>query len=292
MLRQGTQVLNDPTVAVQNISKTYRIYSNGSSRSLFPNRFKSEVQAVKKVSFVAHKGESVGILGKNGSGKSTLLSMIAGNEAPTSGSVRVSSPPALLSISAALQPHLSGRSNVRLGLLAMGLDKDEVADLVDPVCEWANLKSAIDRPLNTYSSGMKSRLKFSISTAVHRDILLIDEALSAGDATFAEKAKARMDAFLEQSGTVFFVSHGAGEIRRQCNRALWMNEGELVADGEVREITSAYRAFSKFLAEENTEKCDKIIARMRKAFPPQKVLFDDQVARLLDKSGAVHTHSK
>lgn len=284
-------MLNDPTVAVQNLSKTYRIYSNGSSRSLFPNRFKSEVHAVKKVSFVAYKGESVGVLGKNGSGKSTLLSMIAGNEAPTSGSVRVSSPPALLSISAALQPHLSGRSNVRLGLLAMGLSKDEVAEMIEPVCSWANLNSAIDRPLNTYSSGMKSRLKFSISTAVHRDILLIDEALSAGDATFAEKAKERMDAFLAEAGTVFFVSHGAGEIRKQCNRALWMNEGELIADGDVEEITSAYRAFSKFLAEENDEKCQKIIARMQKVFPPQIVLFDDQVARLLDNSGSLRAPS-
>lgn len=278
------QVLNSPTVAVQNLSKTYRIYKNGSSRSIFPNRFVSEVKAVQNVSFVAYKGESVGVLGKNGSGKSTLLSMIAGNESPTAGSIRVSSSPALLSVSAALQPHLSGRENVRLGLLAMGLESKEVQELVEPVSNWANLKDAIDRPLNTYSSGMKSRLKFSISTAVHREILLIDEALSAGDATFAEKAKERMDNFLFEAGTVFFVSHGAGDIKKHCTRALWMNEGELIADGDVTEITDAYRAFSKFLAEDRPEKCEKIVNRMRKAFPPKKVLFDDQVARFLDSS--------
>lgn len=277
-------MLNKPTVAVQNLSKTYRIYKDGSSRNLFSNRYTSEVEAVKNVSFVAYKGDSVGVLGKNGSGKSTLLSMIAGNESPTSGSIRVSSPPALLSVSAALQPHLSGRENVRLGLLAMGLEPREAADLIQPVCEWANLRDAIDRPLKTYSSGMKSRLKFSISTAVHREILLIDEALSAGDATFAEKAKERMEAFLRSAGTVFFVSHGAGEIKKHCNRALWINEGELIADGDVEEITASYRAFSKFLAEDRPEKCEIILNRMRSAFPPKKVLFDDQVARFLDQT--------
>lgn len=275
-------MLNKPTVAVQNVSKTYRIYRNGSSRSILPNKYTAEVKAVQNISFVASEGESVGVLGKNGSGKSTLLSMIAGNEAPTSGSMRVSSQPALLSVSAALQPHLSGRDNVRLGLLAMGLEPDNATALIEPVCDWANLKEAIDRPLKTYSSGMKSRLKFSISTAVHREILLIDEALSAGDATFAEKARERMESFLNAAGTVFFVSHGAGEIKKHCNRVLWINEGRLIADGDVEEITAAYRAFSMFLAENRPEKCEKILKRMNNQYPPRKVLFEDQVARLLD----------
>lgn len=133
------QASSRATVVVRNVTKTYRVAPNGSSRSLFSRKKLINVDALKDISFATYAGESIGILGKNGSGKSTLLSIIAGNESPTSGQVLVSAQPTLLSVQAALQSHLSGRENVRLGLLAMGLSPDQVLDLQDSVAEWQKL---------------------------------------------------------------------------------------------------------------------------------------------------------
>lgn len=273
---------NKVTVAARDLSKTYYVYPGGTERSLFNRRKRIEVQALKSVSFAAYEREFIGVLGKNGSGKSTLMSLLAGNEEVTTGEVLVSAEPTLLSVSAALQAHLSGRDNVRLGLLAMGLAPAEVAEIEEDVANWAQIGDAIDRPMRTYSSGMKARLKFSISTAVRREILLVDEALSTGDSTFAERAQDRMSSFLGNSGTVFYVSHSPGSMKDICSRVLWINEGELIADGDPEEITAAYRAWSMFLAKERYDKCEKIITRLRSAFKPQLVVFDEEAAAALD----------
>ena len=180
------QPLDNVTIAAINVSKQYSLTT---SSRISPFGRKGTLQALQEMSLVTYSGESVGILGKNGSGKSTLLNIIAGNERPTSGTVLVSEAPTLLGVSAALQPHLTGIANVRLGLLAMGLHPTTVAELQDNVLNWAELSDAKNRPLRTYSSGMQARLKFAIATSVKRKILLVDEALSTGDATFAEKAQ-------------------------------------------------------------------------------------------------------
>lgn len=276
-------VSDKPTVVLRNVKKTYYVYPGGSSRSLVSRRKRSEVEALKGISFATFAGESIGLLGKNGSGKSTLLSIVAGNESPTSGEVWVSAPPTLLGVGAALQAHLSGRENVRLGLLAMGLTPAEVAELEMPVAEWADIGEAIDRPLNTYSSGMRARLRFAISTAVKRDILLVDEALSTGDATFAARAKERMDSFLDDAGTVFLVSHGPAAIKAHCTRAIWINEGEFVCDGPVDEVADAYRAWSHFSALKRPDKMDTIINRVRNKYgQPRQIVFDSELARTID----------
>jgi len=284
--RKGTQLSNNPTVVARNLKKSYYLNRTGSEHVLSKKLSKHTVEAVKDVSFVAYSGESIGILGKNGSGKSTLLRMIAGSSKPDSGDVFVSSQPTLLGVGAALQSSLSGRQNINLGLLAMGLTPAETSKLVDPIIDWADLRSAIDRPLKTYSSGMRSRLTFAISTAVRRELLLIDEALSTGDSTFKAKAKDRMDEFLNGAGTVFLVSHGAATIQTHCSRAIWLHEGHMIADGDAETVTTTYRVWGNRVSTGKLEEADRIIKRQRKAFKPHKILLDSEAAKFLNHSSS------
>lgn len=199
-----------------------------------------EVHAVKDVSFVAYRGEAVGLIGRNGSGKSTILRSIAGLVPPTGGNIWINGTAALLGVGAVLLPKLSGRRNVEIGLLAQGLTPAEVADLVPQVIEFADIGEFIDLPMHTYSSGMGARLRFAISTAVVPDILVVDEALSTGDAQFKERATARIAEIQEQAGTIFMVTHNAKTIQQVCTRALWMDEGRLLADGEPGPVVGLY----------------------------------------------------
>lgn len=234
------------------------------------------MEALKDVSFVAYAGECIGILGKNGSGKSTLLSIIAGNETATSGLVRVSTEPTLLGVSAALQMQLTGRENVRIGLLAMGLEPEEVDNLIEPVIEWAELDDAANRPMETYSSGMKSRLKFAIATAVKREILMVDEALSTGDATFSAKARKRMQGFLDDAGTVFIVSHSASTIRKHCTRVIWLVEGQVVADGEPKKILRSYQLWTRRLSLGNESGAQHVINNSLRRYSKPEIYLESE----------------
>ena len=279
------QVFHKPTVVAQNLSKSYYLTRDGSSRSLRRKNM-IEVEALKKMDIAAFSGESIGVLGKNGSGKSTFLRLIAGAESPSTGTILTSSSPTLLGVSAALDRNQSGRQNIWLGLLAMGLEPTRIEQIEDDVADWADLREAIDRPLKTYSSGMNARLKFSIATSVPAEILLVDEALSTGDSTFAAKAKERMNQFLETSGTVFLVSHGAKTIEEHCSRAIWLHQGEFLADGDTAAITKMYRSWSRFKASGKDDKADEVIEYAKKNAAPKKVMLDSQLARLADNSTA------
>lgn len=275
---------NRPTVLVRNLNKTYSVGKKGSERSIFQKRNSIKVNAVINANFVAYAGESIGVLGRNGSGKTTLLNLIAGNEIPTSGEILVSSPPTYLGVSAALQNHLSGEANIKLGLLAMGLSNGEVADLEPKVLQWAELGEASQRPLRTYSSGMKARLKFAISTAVKREILLIDEALSTGDSTFSAKANARMSEFLNDAGTVFIVSHAPGSIERYCKRAIWIHRGEIIADGRTRLVTKYYRLWSERESKGNHSGAERIVQNMKRRFQTKTLILDSEAIDMLDNN--------
>lgn len=272
---------SNTTVAIRDLSKTYRISKNGSGRSLF-RRNTQEVRALHPMSLVAEAGESIGVLGKNGSGKSTLLRIIAGSETPTTGEVLVSETPTLLGVSAALQRQLSGRQNIQLGLYAMGLTPKEVQQLEPGIIEWAELKDAIDRPLNTYSSGMTARLKFSIATAVSAKILLVDEALSTGDSSFTDKAQKRMQEFIQSAGTVFLVSHGAKVIQEHCSRAIWIHEGQLIADGSPNAIVKLYRSWSRSVSSGNKERALEVLQYTASKFSPVEIVFDSEIIKHLD----------
>ncbi|WP_416405350.1 ABC transporter ATP-binding protein [Arthrobacter sp. LFS091] len=209
------------------------------------------VNALFELSLIVERGESVGIIGRNGSGKSTLVRLISGQEAPTRGAVFASSTPIMLGVNAALVPELSGDQNVVLGCLAMGMDRELINRKFDSIVEMSGLGSAIYLPMKSYSSGMGSRLRFAIAAAVDPEILLVDEALNTGDAQFANRTKARMDELRAQAGCVFIVSHSLGTITDMCSRAIWLDKGHLIMDGNPEETADIYREFTNQLAKGN-----------------------------------------
>lgn len=273
-----------PCVVIDRVRMTYRVRSSKGAAAQDTQAFRRIVQqmtrrpslvtvtALKEISLVVERGESVGIIGRNGSGKSTIMKLISGQVAPTSGSIFASSTPILLGVNAALVPELSGDQNVVLGCLAMGMDFREIADRFDDIVELSGLGSAIYLPMKSYSSGMASRLRFAIAAAVNPEILLVDEALNTGDAQFASRSKVRMDELREQAGCVFIVSHSLDTIRDMCTRVLWLDKGELIMDGEPMETTQSYKEFSALLARGNNISAWKIRDEARASLVATKVL--------------------
>lgn len=253
-----------PAVVASDVGKIYRITGAALEGDRDARRKGSrEVEALRSVTFVAAKGESIGIIGRNGSGKSTLLRMIAGGDAPTNGRILVASQPSLLGVSPALQGWLTGEQNAYLGLLALGMDPLEAKERVPETLEWAELGEASSRPMNTYSSGMGARLSFAISTAIRPEILLVDETLSTGDAAFADKAKDRMRELLGSSGNVFLVSHALSLVTETCSRLLWLHKGDLIADGEADEVAEQYKEFAGLIKDNKTAEAADLLARVR-----------------------------
>ena len=236
-----------PTVIVDHLDVTYRVYADSQPklRKLFvgdrTQREYRSVEAVKDLSFVAEPGEAIGIIGHNGSGKSTLLRAIAGLVPSTGGQIFGSSIPVLLGVAAALEPDISGRRNIYLGGTALGITREELETRFDDIVEFAGLEEFIDLPLRAYSSGMRSRLQFAIATAVTPEILMVDEALSTGDGEFKDRSDARIREMIGEAGTVFLVSHSLKSITDVCTRALWLDHGRLIADGEPGPVVGAYQ---------------------------------------------------
>jgi teichoic acid transport system ATP-binding protein len=243
---------DDVNVVLDDVHVTYRVYEDRrpSMRELLrgQRRRAREIHAVRGVSFVAKRGESIGIVGRNGSGKSTLLQALAGLLPVDQGEVYARSQPTLLGVGSALQNNVSGRRNIVLGCLALGLPATEVEDRVDDVIDFAGLEEFIDLPLSAYSSGMRARLLFAIATAVIPDILVIDEALAVGDEAFRLKSKERLAELQAQAGTVFLVSHALNTIAESCSRVIWMERGRIIADGDPDDIVERYRVSQSITA--------------------------------------------
>lgn len=241
-----------PAVSVQDVSVTYRTtfervptFKNAIVRFGRGQRAVREVQAVRNVSFDVPVGTAMGIIGANGAGKSTLMRTMAGILPPTSGRIevrgRVST---LLALGVGFNAELSGRENVILGGLASGLTRRQVEERAEEVADFAEIGQFMDAPMRTYSSGMFSRLAFSVAVHMQPDILMIDEALSAGDASFKKKASAKMQDLMSSSRAMFLVSHGLASIRELCNEAIWMHKGTLMMRSDPQAVIAAY---SKFL---------------------------------------------
>ena len=268
---EGTTGLptGDLTVLARNLHIVYRVYEDRRTgiRELVANRFRRpsyrEVHAVRGVDLAAHRGEAIGLIGRNGSGKSTLMQAIAGLLPPAEGEVYASSQPSLLGVSAALNKAVSGRRNIVLGGLALGLSREEIEERMDEIIEWTGLEDFIDLPMRTYSSGMKARLLFAVATSVEPEILLIDEALNVGDEAFKERSKERIAELVEGAGTVFVVSHSLGTIVELCNRVLWLDTGEIVRDGDPEEVVEAYKEHFRELKRQR--KARKQAARKKSA---------------------------
>ena len=207
---------------------------------------KAEVyEAVRGVSFSVPRGEILGIVGKNGSGKSTMLRAIAGIFSPDEGSIDLhGNSVQLLSIGVGFQKKLTGRENILLSGMLLGFSEEQVRAKMDEIIEFANLGKFIDMPVKTYSSGMHSKLAFSITAILESDIMLIDEVLSVGDAKFKKKSFNKMKELISnEDRTVLIVSHNSQTIRQLCTSVLWLHEVELRMIGETEEVLTAYEEF-------------------------------------------------
>lgn len=225
-------------IKVTDLDITYATLSRSRGRR-GPRRVE-HIPALRNINFEIYQGESVGFVGGNGAGKSTLLRTIAGICAPTRGEVLVRDQPWLLGVNASLLPRLTGAQNIEIGLLSLGIDPSEAKDLAPKVAEFSRLGSALNRPLKTYSSGMRARLQFSIATVKRPQILLLDEALAVGDLNFKRRSLRRINTLRGNASTILLVSHSTAEIGRTCTRTIWMDQGEIVLDGETETVLDAY----------------------------------------------------
>ncbi|MFF5012578.1 ABC transporter ATP-binding protein [Streptomyces sp. NPDC001165] len=252
---------NIPTVVADRVDIVYRVNGTGAGRGTATaalnrilRRKQAEkaagvrrVHAVKKVSFVAYKGEAIGLIGTNGSGKSTLLKAVAGLLPVENGHIYTNGQPSLLGVNAALMNDLTGERNVHLGGLAMGMSREQVKERYEDIVEFSGINEKgdfITLPMRTYSSGMAARLRFSIAAAKDHDVLLIDEALATGDRSFQKRSEQRIRELRQQAGTVFLVSHNNKSIRDTCERVLWLERGELRMDGPTEDVMKEYEAFT------------------------------------------------
>lgn len=235
------------SVDVQHVSKRYKLYKKKSERILdliIPAKeYGEEFFALNDVSFTVEEGAIVGLIGINGSGKSTLANIIAGVIPASSGKVISKGNVALIAVNAGLDNKLTGRENIELKLLMLGFSRQEIENMEAEIIEFAELEKFIDQPVKTYSSGMKSRLGFSISVRVDPDILIIDEALSVGDKAFAEKSLNKMMEFKEKGKTMFFVSHSISQMRKFCDEIAWLEFGTLKEYGKSDVVLDKYDEF-------------------------------------------------
>jgi ABC-2 type transport system ATP-binding protein len=237
-----------PIISVENVVQRFRVIHErpDTLREIFAKiyRHKSkfhDFEALKNVSLQVYRGEMVGIIGRNGSGKSTLLKLIAGVYTPTSGRIQVHGSIApLIELGAGFHHELTGRENILLNGLLLGLSKREILEREHRIIEFAELGDFIDAPVKQYSSGMYMRLAFAVATEVDPDILLIDEILAVGDSAFQEKCFGRIRQFRSNGKTILFVSHDIGSISKFCDRAILMHNGELKRDGLPDQVISTY----------------------------------------------------
>jgi lipopolysaccharide transport system ATP-binding protein len=231
----------------RNLSKSYRIYSSPRDRvveSLWRGRRKlhHEIRALADVSLDIDRGETVGVIGRNGAGKSTFLQLVTGTVQPTSGTIEMHGRiAALLELGAGFNPDFTGRENVHLNAALLGLTPKEIAERYQSIVAFAELGEHIERPVRTYSSGMYMRLAFAVAAHVDADLLIIDEALSVGDAFFAQKCMRFLRRF-QETGSILFVSHDTAAILGFCDRVVWLDQGRVRAIGPAKPVVEEYLA--------------------------------------------------
>jgi len=241
-------------IRVKNVKVDYRTIVNPRANTLrhtltnlgrkTSDRKVRYIHAVRGVSFDVAHGQVLGIIGANGAGKSTMMRAMAGILPPSEGEVVVNGRiSVLLALGVGFNGQLSGRDNVVLGSMAAGLTRKQVYERFDQIVEWAELEDVIDLPMKAYSSGMYGRLAFAVSTHLDPDVLLIDEALSTGDAHFRRKSYDKMQELVNQARTIVIVSHGIAAIREMCDDCIWMHKGEIVRRGKPDEVADEYLEF-------------------------------------------------
>ncbi len=234
----------EPIITFKNVSKTYILYKNDQERFkalFFKPRNPKTNRALNDVSIDIYPGESVGIVGDNGAGKSTLLKMITGVTFPDEGTITVNGKvAALLELTAGFSLEMTGRENIYLKGYILGLKDSYIKEIEERIIEFAELGDYIDQPVRTYSSGMKMRLGFAINVNIEPQILVVDEALAVGDASFKKKCKAKINEIIESGTTVLYVSHSADSVKEICKRSIYLKKGQVIFDGPTDETLQVY----------------------------------------------------
>ncbi|OFW28728.1 MAG: hypothetical protein A3H97_00520 [Acidobacteria bacterium RIFCSPLOWO2_02_FULL_65_29] len=291
-------------ITLTDVTKVYRRYSGRQfatlksallRRSLLRDLSPNETfSALTNVSFTVAKGTTFGVIGRNGSGKSTALKVVAGITKPSSGRVDVTGRiSALIELGAGFHPEISGRENVFINGIMLGLSKREVAARFDEIVEFAELEDFIDAPVKTYSSGMYMRLGFAVAINVDPDVLLVDEVLAVGDEGFTHKCLDKFGEFRRQGRTILLVTHSLGLVERFCDEALWLDAGRVQAQGDPRRVIDAYLAAVEkgedALLATTTAKAVAAVSSAAPAMPPHVERRTEHVER--DEHGARSTEN-
>ncbi len=247
-----------PAIEFEHVSKKYYLYKSDKARfkAMFTNnRGVTLHPALEDISFKVYQGESVGFIGRNGAGKSTILKLITGVSFPTGGDVTVRGKvAAMLELTAGFSPDMTGRENITMKGLLLGLEESDIEEIEDDIIDFAELGEYIDQPVRTYSSGMKMRLGFAININIRPDILVVDEALSVGDARFRKKCRRAIMDLIRSGVTVLFVSHSQDALISTCNRAIYLKNGCIEFDGAVHEALDRYNADVEEIRRKRREK--------------------------------------
>ncbi len=245
--------MENAVVKVDHVVKIYKMYDDPKDR--FKEAlgiggkgkvYAKNYYALNDVSFEVGKGEIVGIVGRNGSGKSTILKILTGVLNQTEGNIEVNGKvAALLELGAGFNMEYTGRKNIYLNATMMHISKDEIEKKIPDILAFADIGEFIDQPVKTYSSGMFVRLAFAVAINVDPDILIVDEALAVGDVRFQLKCMDKFSEFIDAGKTILFVTHDVNAVKRFCNRAIWLNQGKLIMDGDTDEVTDRYLDFLK-----------------------------------------------
>lgn len=237
--------MSDQVISVENVGKCYPVYKSNISR--FANWFGMKIKpneeywAIKNINFNLNAGESLALVGQNGAGKSTLLKVITGTVRPTEGAVRINGRvSAILELGLGFNPEFTGRQNIYQAGGLMGFSKEKLHELIPDIQSFSELGDFFDKPIRVYSSGMHARLAFSLATAVRPDVLIVDEVLSVGDAFFQAKCFDRISSFKKHGTSLLFVSHSMGDVVKHCDRAIFLEKGEVQFDGDTRQACNLY----------------------------------------------------
>lgn len=238
-----------PAIDIDNLSVSYQVqqardasHDTAPWRRLIPQQHVNvTIQALQAVSFAVRPGSVTGVIGHNGAGKTTLMRVIAGIIPPGKGRVTIRGDvTVMMALGVGMNRQLTGRENIRLGCLAGGLTRTQIAERFDEIVAFAELEDRIDQPIRTYSSGMRSRLGFSVAAHIRPDILLMDEALATGDAAFREKSMDRVEQLCADASTIVLASHTLPTVRRLADQVIWMHRGQVRHAGDPEEVCTAY----------------------------------------------------